>query len=89
MKSVDVSYCSEYCLATFLFIDCCLIFCTKVLEEQRRERQDQERARIRLLAADPFDREAQAKIAEEIRMENVNQNMQTAMEYSPEAFAEV
>ena len=33
--------------------------------------------------------EAQAKIAEEIRMENVNQNMQTAMEYSPENFAEV
>ena len=28
-------------------------------------------------------------IAEEIRMENVNHNMETAMEHNPEAFAEV
>lgn len=61
----------------------------KVLAEQRQERQEQERQRIRLLAADPFDLEAQRKIEEEIRMENVNQNMHTAMEYNPEAFAEV
>jgi len=61
----------------------------KILEEQRRERQDQEMARIRLLAADPFDMDAQRQIAEEIRMENVNQNMQTAMEHNPEAFAQV
>lgn len=46
-------------------------------------------ARIRLLAADPFDMDAQRQIAEEIRMENVNQNMQTAMEHNPEAFAQV
>lgn len=61
----------------------------KILEEQRQERAEQEKERIRLLAADPFDLEAQAKIAEEIRMENVNQNMQVAMEYNPAAFAEV
>lgn len=61
----------------------------KVLEEQRQERAQQELDRIRLLQADPFDMEAQAQIAEEIRMENVNANMQTAMEYNPEAFAEV
>jgi len=61
----------------------------KVLGEQRQERADQEAERIRLLTADPFDLEAQRKIAEEIRMENVNANMQTAMEYNPAAFAEV
>lgn len=61
----------------------------EILEEQRQERNKQELERIRLLAADPFDMEAQAKIAEEIRMENVNANMQNAMEYNPEAFGEV
>lgn len=61
----------------------------KILEQQQRERQEQERARIRLLTSDPFDLEAQRQIAEEIRMENVNQNMETAMEHNPEAFAEV
>jgi len=61
----------------------------KVLGEQRQERAEQEAERIRLLQADPFDLEAQRKIAEEIRMENVNANMQTAMEYNPAAFAEV
>ena len=60
-----------------------------MLGEQRQERADQEAERIRLLTADPFDLEAQRKIAEEIRMENVNANMQTAMEYNPAAFAEV
>lgn len=60
-----------------------------MLEKQRKERQEQQMARIRLLAANPFDQEAQRQIAEEIRMENVNQNMQTAMEYNPEAFAQV
>lgn len=60
-----------------------------MLEKQRKERQEQEMARIRLLAANPFDQEAQRQIAEEIRMENVNHNMQTAMEYNPEAFAQV
>ncbi|XP_065655467.1 protein DDI1 homolog 2 [Hydra vulgaris] len=61
----------------------------KVFEEQRVERLQIERERIQLLAADPFDPEAQAKIAEEIRMETVNQNMHTAMEHAPEVFAEV
>jgi DNA damage-inducible protein 1 len=39
--------------------------------------------------ADMFDAEAQREIAEEIRMSNVNQNMEVAMEYSPESFAKV
>ena len=60
-----------------------------MIEQQRKERSEQERARLRLLTADPFDLEAQRMIAEEIRMENVNQNMETAMEHNPEAFAEV
>jgi len=61
----------------------------EILDEQRQEKAQQELERVRLLAADPFDLEAQAQIAEEIRMENVNLNMQNAMEYNPEAFAEV
>ena len=40
---------------------------TEVLREQQRERMERERDRIRLLTADPFDSEAQRRIAEEIR----------------------
>ncbi|KAF3856207.1 hypothetical protein F7725_016930 [Dissostichus mawsoni] len=47
----------------------------------------QERAeRIRLLTADPFDIDAQAKIAEDIRQHNVEENMTIAMEEAPESF---
>ncbi|GFZ43430.1 DNA damage-inducible protein 1 [Saitozyma sp. JCM 24511] len=42
-----------------------------------------------LLNADPYDIEAQKKIEEAIRMEAVLENMQHAMEYSPEAFGNV
>ena len=40
---------------------------TEVLRKQQQERADKERDRIRLLAADPFDPDAQTRIAEEIR----------------------
>eukprot|EP00794_Sanderia_malayensis_P015077 gene15077-16633_t len=62
---------------------------TRVLQEQRKQRFEQEAERVRLLTADPFDLEAQRKISEEIRMQNINSNMETAMEYQPEAFGQV
>ena len=62
---------------------------TRVFEEQRRERVQREMERIRMLTADPFNPEVQQRIAEELRMENVNANMETAMEYSPESFGQV
>lgn len=57
--------------------------------EHRRVVAEHNMQRIRLLAADPFDAEAQQQIAENIRMENVEANMRTAMEHNPEAFGQV
>lgn len=45
---------------------------TKVLLEQQQDRAKREQERIRLLTADPFDLDAQAKIEEEIRYGNTN-----------------
>jgi len=61
----------------------------KVLQEQQSERADRERMRIRMLNADPFDLEAQRLIAEEIRLRNIETNMEAAMEHNPESFAQV
>jgi len=52
-------------------------------EEIRRQRE------IEALEADPFDPVAQEKIAELIRQENINSNMELAIEYVPEAFGNV
>jgi DNA damage-inducible protein 1 len=62
---------------------------TETLRRQQGERAERDRDRIRLLAADPFDHEAQQRIAEEIRLKNVEHNMETAMEHSPENFGQV
>ncbi|XP_018606872.1 protein DDI1 homolog 2 isoform X1 [Scleropages formosus] len=62
---------------------------TKVLLEQQQERARREQERIRLLTADPFDLEAQAKIEEEIRQHNIEENMTIAMEEAPESFGQV
>ncbi|XP_078095081.1 protein DDI1 homolog 2 isoform X2 [Mustelus asterias] len=62
---------------------------TKVLREQQQERARREQERIRLLNADPFDLEAQAKIEEDIRQQNIEENMTIAMEESPESFGQV
>nr|XP_002708573.1 protein DDI1 homolog 1 [Oryctolagus cuniculus] len=62
---------------------------SQVLMEQQRERALREQERLRLYSADPFDREAQAKIEEEIRQQNIEENMNIAMEEAPESFGQV
>uniref|UniRef100_A0A673TKJ9 DNA damage inducible 1 homolog 1 n=2 Tax=Suricata suricatta TaxID=37032 RepID=A0A673TKJ9_SURSU len=62
---------------------------SSVLMEQQRERALRDQERLRLSSADPFDLEAQAKIEEEIRQQNVEENMNIAMEEAPESFGEV
>ncbi|KAI9641091.1 DNA damage-inducible protein 1 [Ciborinia camelliae] len=53
-------------------------------EEQARRRQ-----RIADLNADPFDIDAQMRIAEMIREERVQENLQNAIEHNPEVFGRV
>ncbi|XP_019367538.1 PREDICTED: protein DDI1 homolog 2 isoform X3 [Gavialis gangeticus] len=62
---------------------------TKVLVEQQQDRARREQERIRLFSADPFDLEAQAKIEEDIRQQNIEENMTIAMEEAPESFGQV
>ncbi|XP_018083793.1 protein DDI1 homolog 2-like isoform X2 [Xenopus laevis] len=62
---------------------------TKVLLEQQQERARREQERIRLYSADPFDLDAQAKIEEDIRQHNIEENMTIAMEEAPESFGQV
>ncbi|KAJ3187219.1 DNA damage-inducible protein 1 [Irineochytrium annulatum] len=60
------------------------------LEGQRREAEERAREdQMRLANADPFDVEAQRRIEEEIRRENINQNWELAMEHNPESFGRV
>ncbi|KAF8231383.1 hypothetical protein L208DRAFT_69008 [Tricholoma matsutake] len=63
------------------------------LLRQTRERQNeaelQRQREISLLNADPFDVEAQRKIEEAIRQQAVMENMEHAIEYSPESFGRV
>uniref|UniRef100_H0UUW6 DNA damage inducible 1 homolog 1 n=1 Tax=Cavia porcellus TaxID=10141 RepID=H0UUW6_CAVPO len=62
---------------------------SRVLMEQQREIALREEERLRLFSADPFDQEAQAKIEEEIRQQNIEENMNIAMEEAPESFGQV
>ncbi|XP_049634527.1 protein DDI1 homolog 1 [Suncus etruscus] len=62
---------------------------TRVLRDQQQERAWREQERQRLYSADPFDLEAQARIEEEIRQQNIEENMTMAMEEAPESFGQV
>ncbi|OWF54456.1 protein DDI1 homolog 2-like [Mizuhopecten yessoensis] len=61
----------------------------KIYLAQRKERKEKEREKIKLMNADPFDPKAQEVIAEEIRMKNVESNMENAIEFAPESFGQV
>merc|ERR1719228_2191366 len=62
---------------------------SKVLKEQQESRKEREQLRIRMMNADPFDLEAQRLIQQEIEQKNIDQNMELAMEASPESFGQV
>lgn len=59
------------------------------LDRQRKAVREAERERIRILNADPLDPDYQAKIAQDIRQKNIEENMEAAMEYAPESFSQV
>ncbi|KAJ3412077.1 DNA damage-inducible protein 1 [Chytridiales sp. JEL 0842] len=60
------------------------------LEAARREAERRQHEEAMLLHnADPFDIEAQRKIEEAIRQENIARNMELAMEHNPESFGRV
>ena len=54
------------------------------MQDQEREEQNKRRQQIADLNADPFDIDAQMRIAEMIREERVQENLQNAIEHNPE-----
>ncbi|KAI8070375.1 ubiquitin-related domain-containing protein [Gongronella butleri] len=62
-----------------------------LMEQVDRTRRQAEQQRQDLLAAsdNPFDVDAQKRIEEAIRQENIAANLEAAMEYNPESFARV
>mmetsp|Transcript_36215 Transcript_36215/g.82545 ORF Transcript_36215/g.82545 Transcript_36215/m.82545 type:complete len:425 (+) Transcript_36215:35-1309(+) len=67
------------------------VFTRMWLELQRKKEQAEEEAMIRRarLAVDPLDPMAQMEIEKELRTEQINENMEVAMEYNPEVFGSV
>ena len=61
----------------------------RTLENQVQSVKEEERRRIRILNADPLDPENQQLIAQDIQRKNIDENMQAAMEYTPESFSNI
>jgi len=61
----------------------------EALQSYRRRVADIEQERVRLLNADPLDPNVQARIAQEIQQRNIQENMETAIEFTPENFGRV
>ncbi len=59
------------------------------LLRQTRARQIEAEAAVESMNANPFDIEAQRRIEEAIRQQAVFENLEHALEYSPEAFGRV
>ncbi|KAJ2317498.1 DNA damage-inducible protein 1 [Coemansia sp. RSA 2704] len=59
------------------------------LREQQEQAAQQQQQEMERLNADPFDVEAQQRIEEMIRQENIMRNMEVALEHNPESFASV
>ena len=57
--------------------------------QQQQDRAWREQERIHLFSVDPFDLEAQAKIEEDVRPQNIEENMTIAMEEGLESFCRV
>lgn len=57
--------------------------------EQSRRTAETQKAQLAALNSDPFDVEAQKRIEDAIRQENIAANLEAAMEYNPESFARV
>ncbi|KAJ9101834.1 hypothetical protein QFC21_003174 [Naganishia friedmannii] len=62
---------------------------THFAQLMQREFSDRKNQQVDALNADPYDVEAQKKIEEAIRQQAVLENMEHAMEYSPESFGNV
>jgi len=71
----------------------CDVFTIQQWQFQERQkwqaRLNRERQRVAQLHADPLDPNAQARIMEEIRQSNVEQNYNATVEHMPEAFGRV
>ncbi|KAJ1741980.1 DNA damage-inducible protein 1 [Coemansia sp. RSA 989] len=59
------------------------------LQRQQIGAAKRQRAELERLQANPFDVEAQQRIEEMIRQENIMRNMEAALEHNPESFASV
>lgn len=58
-----------------------------VLQRHTAAVREVERQRIRMLNADPLDADNQSRIAQDIQQKNIEENMEAAMEYTPESFS--
>ena len=61
----------------------------RTVHAHRKQAQEQARREIELHSADPFDINAQMEIEQRIMQNQVDENLQTALEHTPEAFASV